>query len=503
MAKKPWGGAGAWAAESELAEAEFQEIDQQQQHSQQPTPLADAAFPSLGEAVATKVPKKKKQTALSYAQFMATGTPSFSESKGLTAEEKMALPTGPRDRSGEEEPRGGLGGAFKDYGGFRGEGRDRDYGRDRDSGYGGRRPDREGGFGRGFAGERDGPIEPSRADTVEDWGSTKKSVAPSRGRYDDHENPSRADDDNHWGSSKKFVPAPSGTGRRASKYDFSSSRGGADDVDNWGASKKSATAGGYDSFGHRDRDYWNSRDKDGMDSDSWTRKETDPKETDRAIERPRLVLQPRTQRTDSSTDTLKEDTENRPPSSEASNELAPKTQKPNPFGQAKPREVVLEEKGLNWREMDAEREYKVEDRSNALKEEIKALQESLRLAEDDSNAGVTEVDVAELKEQLREKEGELEQLQDSVRSGKNIGFWGSSERRESDAWTNAPNSNLNKDKGDSDSWSRRPTNGAAIESKDSEVWSRKPNSGAVERRSSEVWSKPTGNAWSTLDRRGR
>ncbi|MCO5605288.1 hypothetical protein L7F22_059470 [Adiantum nelumboides] len=453
MAKKPWGGAGAWAVDSELSETQLEQ-DEPQHHQQQASSLfaGDTAFPSLGEAAHAKVPKKKKQT-VSLAKFIAGGTPLFSESKGLTTEEKMALPTGPRDRSGEEEPHGGLGGGFRDYGGYRGEGRDRD----REGGFGGHRSDREGGFGRGgFAGDRDGPEEPSRADMTDDWGASKKVAPPSRGRYeggsrfDDREFPSKADDDSHWGSSKKFVPAPpaNGASRRVSKYDFSSSRNGgpldsSSDSDSWASSKKAASTGGYSSAGQRDRDFWNSREKDGMDSDSWTHRDAD-----RATERPRLVLQPRSQHSDSSPPPPpKEDSENRPPATELRSEQPLKPHKVNPFGEAKPREVILEEKGKNWKQLDAELEQKSSDRGDgaelALKEEIKALEDALKLAEADSNKEDLE-GVSELKEQLMQKEGELEQLS-ATSSDKSSGVWGGAER-----------AGIRKD---SNAWSRQSSNG--------------------------------------------
>ncbi|KAH7291856.1 hypothetical protein KP509_29G038700 [Ceratopteris richardii] len=505
MAKKPWGGAGAWAVEAELAEAQLQELDQQQEQQSRHSPsiiAGSAAFPSLGEAAATKTSKKKKkQTTLSLAQFVVNGPSVFSESKGLTTEEKMVLPSGPRDRSGEEENRGGLGGGFRDYGGHRGEGRDRDYGRDRDGGYGGRRHDREGGFGRGFNGDRDGPEELSRADTVDDWGATKKPLPPSRGRYDERD-PSRADDDDNWGSSKRFVPAPSvnGPAPRASKYDFSSSRGGADDVDNWGASKKTAPSGGYDSFGRRDRDHWGSRDRDRTGSEPWIHKDAD-----RPAERPRLVLQPRSVPRDSSPIPTKEDTDNRSTSSEASLEQKPK--KPNPFGQAKPRELVLEEKGLSWKDVTAETEYKSQNRDDILKDEIKALQSALKLAEADISEGEHSdhslKNVEDLQEQLRQKEAELEHLHADSKSDKNGSrFWSANDRKDTDVWTKRSNNGVGSEMRNG-VWSKQQNNSVISERKDSNAWSRQSNSGTgSEKREPDVWTRQPSNGWATVERRG-
>ncbi|KAI5075163.1 hypothetical protein GOP47_0009239 [Adiantum capillus-veneris] len=63
------------------------------------------------------------------------------------------------------------------------------------------------------------------------------------------------------------------------------------DSDIWAASKKVVSSRGYNVTGQRDRDFWNAREKDGMDSETWA-----CTKADRTIERPRLVLQPRLQR---------------------------------------------------------------------------------------------------------------------------------------------------------------------------------------------------------------
>eukprot|EP00983_Pelagomonas_calceolata_P009617 311159-Pelagomonas_calceolata.AAC.1 len=100
-----------------------------------PPPTDDAAFPSLGEAVkqAPQGGKKKSRgqkmdmrTFMQQApgpapvagRFVAPGRAPMSEKEIL-----LSLPTGSRGRvEGEEEagPPGGMGGAFRDYGGDRG-----------------------------------------------------------------------------------------------------------------------------------------------------------------------------------------------------------------------------------------------------------------------------------------------------------------------------------------------------------------------------------------------
>lgn len=79
----------------------------------------DSSFPSLGDSLTVKESKKerrKKQGGvqkMSLGNFMAAGKEN----------EKIDLPTRPRERAeGEEDRRGGgLGGGFKNYGGDRGE----------------------------------------------------------------------------------------------------------------------------------------------------------------------------------------------------------------------------------------------------------------------------------------------------------------------------------------------------------------------------------------------
>ena len=80
------------------------------------------AFPSLGEAA--KQPRKKKGKAISLAEFQSgppaprQGTYQAPSSRAPPAEVKERLPTGPRERSADDDGRGGrsFGG-----GGFRGE----------------------------------------------------------------------------------------------------------------------------------------------------------------------------------------------------------------------------------------------------------------------------------------------------------------------------------------------------------------------------------------------
>ncbi len=116
-----------------LSAADCSQVDEEEEQN---GPL-DQAFPTLGEAVKVvqKVGKKKtKGTTLSLNEFMtapvqrpgvfaagsaARGAVRATEEKSIM----LSLPTGSRGKvEGEEQPSGGLGGAFSQYGGDRGRG---------------------------------------------------------------------------------------------------------------------------------------------------------------------------------------------------------------------------------------------------------------------------------------------------------------------------------------------------------------------------------------------
>lgn len=295
---KPWGGIGAWAADAERAEAEEREAQAAAAASQ----AESKNFPSLREAANTK-PKKKKMTLSEFnmGTFAAPGAGSrHTEHQGLTPEEMIRLPTGPKDRSAEEMQYGRLGGGFPTYGRSSlppGRSRDRDEG---DGSWGGGRRS----YG-GFDEERRGPSprvsnfdQPSRADEVDNWAMTKKSPTLDSGRQ------------NRYGS------LGGGMGGVSSR---------ADEVDSWASGKKpipsrSSTFGsGY---------------REANEPDRWTR----GRSRDGDTERPRLVLDP--------------------PKGDVGTNEAIRTNKPNPFGAARPREEVLADKGLDWKKLDTEIEAK-------------------------------------------------------------------------------------------------------------------------------------------------
>lgn len=291
---KPWGGAGAWAAEAERAEAEEREAAASAAAS------GSQNFPSLKEAVNTK-PKKKKMSLLEFNSISSAGGGGLA-SKGLTPDEMLRLPTGPKERSADEMQfsRGG----FSNYGRSgppQGRMRDRD---DNDGSWGGGRRS----YG-GFDEERRGP--------------------PSR--VSDFDQLSRADEVDNWSSGKKSLPSfDSG---RQNRYGSLGGGSRADEKDNWSVGKK-PLPGRSSAFGSGFRD-------PGMEHDRWSRGIS----RDSERERPRLTLDP--------------------PKGDAPVNEPVKSNKPNPFGAARPREEVLAEKGVDWKKVDSEIESKKTSRPSS------------------------------------------------------------------------------------------------------------------------------------------
>ncbi|CAL5421254.1 unnamed protein product [Camellia sinensis] len=308
---KPWGsfsGAGAWAAEAERAEAEEKEQAAAAAAAAAAGDGDSQSFPSLKEAAATKQKKKK----MSLQEFNMQSSVSVGSrgrrDSGLTPDEMFRLPTGPKERSEDEMQYGRLGGGFSNYG--RSPMRDRDGGGDTSWGGGGGR--------RSYGGFED----------------DRRAQPPSR--VSDFDQPSRADEVDNWAMGKK--PLASFDSGRPSRYSSLGGGGGglgmsrADEVDNWGAGKKTIPTRSSN-FGSGFRD-------SGPEPDRWTRGGGFRDER----ERPRLVLDPQR-------------AEGAPPVVEPV-----KTNKPNPFGDARPREEVLAEKGLDWKKLDSEIEAKKSSR---------------------------------------------------------------------------------------------------------------------------------------------
>ncbi|XP_050374154.1 eukaryotic translation initiation factor 4B2-like [Argentina anserina] len=438
---KPWGVIGAWAAEAERAEAE--ELAAAQAAESQ-------SFPSLKEAVTAK-PKKKKTT-LSLSEFtLGSAYSSAAPTSGstrLTPDEMLRLPTGPKERTPEEMQYGSRG--FSSYGRpgpNPGRGRDRD---DSDGSWGG-----GGGGGRrpygGFDDDRRGP--PSRAS--------------------DLDLPSRADEVDNWASAKK--PLQSFDSGRQNRY--GGGGGGAigggfsraDEVDNWGAGKRPVQQPARSStFGSGFRD-------SGPEPDRWAR---GVPVSGGERERPRLVLDPRKDVNDPAVQVVKSNKpspfgaarpreeilaekgldwkkldsdieakktsrpssghSSRPTSAQSSrsegvgvhgtdNVVKPRP-KVNPFGDAKPREVLLEEQGKDWRKIDQQFEHRVIDRIETeeekdLKEEIEGLKKELQSTNNVNNETVQDSSATQpsLHDIVRQKERDLEllirDLDDKVRFG--------------------------------------------------------------------------------------
>ncbi|KAE8716573.1 hypothetical protein F3Y22_tig00110114pilonHSYRG00328 [Hibiscus syriacus] len=305
---KPWGGLGAWAAEAEREEAEERRAAEAAAAS---APMADSwSFPNLKEAVSAK-PKKKKMTLSEFNRVTNSSSGGGGVGVGarvtdynkLTPEEMMLLPTRPKERTAGEMHYGRLGGGFSSYG----------------------RPGPS--AGRGMR-ERDGN------DGL--WGSGRRQFGgfdeERRGppsRVSDYDQPSRADEADNWAVAKKTTPLfDSGCQNR---YGGLGTGGGvgnskADEADNWAAGKRPIQAR-PSTFGSGFRD-------SGPEPDRWIRGGGGGGFRE---ERPRLVLDP--------------------PRGEV-NESAVKTNKPNPFGAARPREQVLAEKGLDWKKLDSDIESK-------------------------------------------------------------------------------------------------------------------------------------------------
>ncbi|XP_019183564.1 PREDICTED: eukaryotic translation initiation factor 4B3-like [Ipomoea nil] len=328
-----WAKPGAWALDSEENEDEL--LQQGKEDAANAGGLNNKAandaglsdFPSLAAAAATKTKKKKPQI-LSLQEFSSYGSAKQPQSVGLTPEEIMALPTGPRERTAEELDRSRLGGGFRSYGSSYDRPAREESRRPRDS-------------NRDFA--------PSRADETDDWGATKKFTAGNGferrergergGFFSDSQ--SRADDSDNWAAKKAFVPSE---GRRFERRGSFESNGGGGDSDNWSKKKeeegwKSRSEGGaFDSLREKRR-------SNGTDSDSWAKKAEEGNGGGNPS-RPRLNLQPRTL-------PLPEGQQNGNGNVNVIETIVkPKGSGSNPFGDARPREEVLKEKGQDWKEID-------------------------------------------------------------------------------------------------------------------------------------------------------
>ncbi|KAL2469305.1 glycine-rich protein [Forsythia ovata] len=317
-----WAKPGAWALDSEENEAELLHQHKQDSIDGVSTGSADAAadFPSLAAAAATKTKKKKKGQTLSLQEFT-----SYSAKKGPTPDELLALPTAPRQRSEEELDRNRLGGGFRSYGSS--------YDRPaRDE-----HPRRQGSFG----GDSNRDFAPSRADETDNWATGKKSMVSDgfdgRRRGDRggffSDSQTRADDSDNWASKKTYVPSEPRRYEKRGGFGFESNNGSADS-DSWVRKREEERriGGAFDSLRERRGGF----ESDSANSDTWGRKGEEG--TGGSGSRPRLNLQPRTLPVGEGQ------------KSENGNVSKPKGN--NPFGEARPREEVLKEKGQDLKEIE-------------------------------------------------------------------------------------------------------------------------------------------------------
>ncbi|PHU02959.1 hypothetical protein BC332_28210 [Capsicum chinense] len=440
MSKSPWGNIGAWAAEAERAEAEEKE-----QAAAEAAAAAAAArpggagnntqsFPSLKEAVNTKQKKKTKMSLQEFtmqSSYAHTGGSGSGSTSRLTPEEMLRLPTGPKERSAEEMQYGRLGGGFSNYGSRSmgpppGRGRDREG--DGDGSWGGNRRS----YG-GFDDDRRGP--------------------PSRGSEFDQ--PSRADEADNWTSMKKSLPMQS-MDSRSNRYGSLGTGGGgisrADGDDNWGSSKMTNAAPPPPPQGSRSwfpdsrpeperwfREVNHERQRLVLDPPKLEMGNENVNETVVKVNKPNPfgAARPREEvLAEKGLDWKKLDKEievkkaigSRPTSSQSSRPgsshsarsegtalqggmvegvgVKPKP-KVNPFGDAKPREVLLEEKGLDWRKIDLDLEHRRVDRPDT--EEEKNLKEEIEHLRKEATQ-CSEEDKTNLQNVINQKERDLELL---------------------------------------------------------------------------------------------
>ncbi|KAL3649812.1 hypothetical protein CASFOL_006215 [Castilleja foliolosa] len=432
MSKSPWTKIGAWAADAERAEAEEREAAEKAAAAQPPS-----SYPTLKEAVGTGG-KQKKKTKMTLQEFGMHQSPSTysgsSASRGLTHEELLRLPTGPKERSADDMQPGRLGGGFSNYGnrpgsGGSNQGRVRDYEGRRS--YGFQDDERRGGSPR--VSEMN---QHSRADEVGNWASMKKPIVPeynsgqSRpgGKYSSLGGAggpgaaSRADDVDSWASIKKTFPEPQPQSR--------SSGFSRPESDRWTRSEQRVVSDApkfevevVDKV-NKPNPFGTARPREEVLAE----KGLDWKKLDSDIEEKKLQKS--------------EGVGSRPASSQSSRPESPLSNKSelsvgegvtkqrpkvNPFGNAKPREVLLEEKGLDWKKIDLNLENRRVERPETeeeknLKEEIERLKKESQEQSGDDQSTTHNL--------ILQKEQELEmlvrQLDDKVRySQKNFERQGS------------------------------------------------------------------------------
>ncbi|KAL3644486.1 hypothetical protein CASFOL_009666 [Castilleja foliolosa] len=434
MSKSPWGKVGNWAAEAERAEAEEREAAAAQ---------PQLSFPTLKNAVSTA--KQKKKTKMSLQEFNMQQQSTYSPSRGLTPEEMVRLPTAPKERSADEMQQGRLGGGFSNYGSRTGSG-----------GFNSGRPrDNEGRKSYLFDNDnlRSAHLEPrvsdfnqpSRADEVENWASMKKQITdyntrqdrPVGGKYSSLGSgeggpglASRADEADNWGSLKKNLSLTQQTRSSSFGSGFSSRI----ESDRRAPNEHSFGSG----FSRPEPDRWTSNENRlVINSPKYdvviVPKVNKPSPFGAARPREEVLAEKGLdwKKLDSEMDVKKlgsrpaSSQSSRPGSQQSSSSdvegegVVREKPKVNPFGNAKLREVLLEEKGLDWKKIDLELEHRRVERPETeeeknLKEEIEHLKKVLQNPVEDQS----------VHDLILQKEQDLEllvrQLDDKVRYSKKI-----------------------------------------------------------------------------------
>ncbi|CAI9775354.1 unnamed protein product [Fraxinus pennsylvanica] len=397
MSKSPWGNIGAWAAEAEQAEAEEREQAVQAAAAQDGVG-GGGNFPSLKEAVNTKQKKKTKMSLQEFTMQSSYGSGSAPPSRGLTPDEMFRLPTGPKERLPDEMQHERLGGGFPSYGNRAGSG----------AGYPDRRTrefENRRSYGGGFEDEnRRGATrvsefdQPSRADGVDNWASAKKALpeytSGPTGRPARHgslggssDGFSRADEVDNWAAKKKPIEQP------PLPQQARSSGLRSPEPDRWtpneGARQrlvpdppKSNPGGGTEVAVkvNRSNPFGAARPREevlaekGLD---WKKldKEIEGKKQQHSVSGSRPTSSHSSRPGSAHSSRSESLTTLQPGMAEGTVKQTPKV---NPFGDAKPREVLLEQKGLDWRKIDLELERRRVERpeteeEKSLKEEIEHL----------------------------------------------------------------------------------------------------------------------------------
>ncbi|GAA0159071.1 translation initiation factor [Lithospermum erythrorhizon] len=338
-----WSKPGAWALDSE---------ENEQDLLNQPTPtIPESDFPSLDAVSKTKTKKKKPQKTLSLSQF---ATYSVADNQ---KDELLNLPTAPRERTEEELNQSRLGGGFRSYdgnrgsrGGFGREGGNREFGGSRaDENHNWGATKKSSFVGGGFDRESNNrEFGVSRADENENWGAGKKANIGGGGGFERRERGekvgffsdsslSRADEVDNWAANKAFVESDGRRNERRGGFEVNGGGGGADS-ENWMRKKENEGqkfGGSFDSLRSR---RGGNESMNIPDSDTWGRKREEGNGNGVVGARPRLNLQPRTKPLGDGQQKGDDDV------------VKPKGS--NPFGEARPREEVLKEKGQDYKEID-------------------------------------------------------------------------------------------------------------------------------------------------------